>query len=66
MMATHVQAEYPLPGPSLKHGMDGMGTDGLWTKRELENAIERDTLADWKTTRYITFHETMRWCRIGM
>ncbi|MCH7659221.1 MAG: YqcI/YcgG family protein [Euryarchaeota archaeon] len=30
-----------------------------WTKSDLEDAIERGELADWKETRYETFHGTM-------
>jgi FPC/CPF motif-containing protein YcgG len=36
-----------------------LDTNGLWTKPDLEDAIEHDALADWKATRYTTFHETM-------
>ena len=32
---------------------------GLWTKSDLEDAIERGELTDWKETRYETFHGTM-------
>lgn len=39
--------------------MGTLDTDELWTKSELEDAIERDALADWKALRYATFHETM-------
>lgn len=34
-------------------------SDGLWTRGDLESAIERGDLADWKATRYRTFHRTM-------
>ena len=31
----------------------------LWTKADLQDALARDELADWKATRYETFRETM-------
>ena len=39
--------------------MSTPGPDGLWTRSDLESAIERGDLADWKATRYRTFHRTM-------
>lgn len=39
--------------------MSTLDADGLWTRSDLEGAIERDELAEWKATRYETFHETM-------